>query len=143
MLRFDPTFGSVLLDINGTTLTVRNLQAGGLINDTFAIVKIMNGGNDPHDINGNGTADIVWRNMSSGAVAVWLMNGTTIASTGFPAGAPLEWEIAGVGDLNGDGKGDLVWRNTGSGAVAVWLMNGATVTSTGFPGSASMDWEIR
>ena len=39
MLRFDPNFGSVLLDVNGSTLTVRNLQAGGLINDTFAIQR--------------------------------------------------------------------------------------------------------
>ena len=39
MLRFDPTFGSVLLDINGATLTGQNLRIGGAITDTFVIQK--------------------------------------------------------------------------------------------------------
>jgi RHS repeat-associated protein len=95
------------------------------------------------DLNGDGKADLVWRNTTTGAVAVWLMNGTAVASTGFPAGASLEWSIKGVGDTNGDGKGDLVWRNTTTGAVAVWLMNGTTVASTGVLAGPSLEWSIR
>jgi hypothetical protein len=76
-------------------------------------------------------------------VAVWLMNGTTIASTGFPAGVPTEWQIAQMGDVNGDGQADVIWRHGTSGTVAVWLMNGVTITSTGFPGSASTAWQIQ
>jgi hypothetical protein len=71
------------------------------------------------------------------------MNGTAIASAGFPAGVPLAWQIAQVGDVNGDGQADVIWRNGTSGTVAVWLMNGLTITSVGFPGSASTDWEIQ
>ncbi|HNP28805.1 MAG TPA: FG-GAP-like repeat-containing protein [Nitrospirales bacterium] len=142
MAVFDLAFGSVLLDISGTSLTLRNLRAGGAITDTVAMVKNSIGGIAPHDVNADGKSDIVWRNTSSGASAVWLMNGVNIASSGFPGGVSLVWQISGVGDFNGDGMADLVWRNTSTGDVAVWLMNGATITSTGFPGGAPLGWQI-
>lgn len=45
------------------------------------------------DYNGDGRADILWRH-TSGAVATWLMNGTTATSGG--AFGPIEsaWQIA-------------------------------------------------
>jgi hypothetical protein len=95
------------------------------------------------DVNGDGTADLVWRNTSDGNTAIWLMNGTTIVASGFPGGVPLVWQIAGVGDVNGDGKADVIWRDGTNGTVAEWLMNGLAVTAVGFPGSASIDWEIQ
>jgi hypothetical protein len=141
MYTFDSTFGSVLLDIDGTTLTVRNLQTGGLINDTFALVKTSIGGIASHDVNSDGKADLVWRN-TNGNTAIWLMNGTAIADSGFPGGVPLAWQIAGVGDVNGDDKADIIWRNSMTGTVAVWLMDGVTMTSVGFPASVPLDWQI-
>ncbi len=95
-----------------------------------------------NDVNGDGKADLVWRHASNGEVAIWLMNGATIASSGFFGSVPLAWEIAGTGDVNGDGKADLIWRNSLTGTVAVWLMNGLTVLSVAFPGSTSTDWQI-
>ncbi|MDT3780004.1 PASTA domain-containing protein [Nitrospira sp. MA-1] len=94
------------------------------------------------DLDASGTTDLIWQNSKDGTTAIWLMNGTTIAATGFPGGVPAVWQIAGVGDVNGDGKGDVIWRNGKSGTVAVWLMNGVSVTSVGFPGSASTAFEI-
>ena len=44
------------------------------------------------DVNGDGKSDVIWRNIS-GVVAVWLMNGLTINSVGFPGSASTEWEI--------------------------------------------------
>lgn len=95
-----------------------------------------------HDINGDGIADLVWRDTSSGTVVVWFMKGATITSTGFPSGVSLDWEIQQVGDLNRDGKADLIWRNTTSGMVAVWLMNGETISSSGFPANVPLAWQI-
>jgi cold shock CspA family protein len=94
------------------------------------------------DLDGEGRADIVWRNTSNGATAIWFLNGTALASAGFPGGVPLVWQIAGVGDVNGDGMADVIWRNGTIGTVAVWFMDGLTITSVGFPGSTSTDWEI-
>jgi hypothetical protein len=96
-----------------------------------------------NDVNGDGKADLVWRHMSSGEVAIWLMNGATIASSGFLGGVSLAWEIAGTGDVNGDGKADIIWRNGNTGTVAVWLMNGLSITSVGFPASTPTEWRIQ
>ena len=68
-------------------------------------------------MNGDGKADLVWRDMSTGDVGVWLMNGLTIGSDGIPGNAPTTWTIVGVGDTNGDDKADLVWRDTSTGDV--------------------------
>ena len=65
------------------------------------------------DLDGNAKADLVWRNTSTGAVAGWLMNGLTLASSGgIAAAVPAEWGIAGVGDLDGNGTADVVWRHS-------------------------------
>jgi hypothetical protein len=96
-----------------------------------------------HDVNDDGKADLVWRNMSSGEVAIWLMNGTAIGSFGFLGGVPLAWHIAGSGDIDGDGKADVIWQQTLTGTVAIWLMNGLNITSVAFPGSTSTAWQIQ
>jgi cold shock CspA family protein len=94
------------------------------------------------DVDGDGKADIVWRNTIDGNTAIWLLNGTAQGSNSFPGGVPLTWQIAAVGDVNADGMADVVWRNVTTGTVAVWLMNGHTITSVGFPGSTPTEWEI-
>jgi hypothetical protein len=37
------------------------------------------------DLDGDGKADILWQNSGSGQLYVWLMNGTTLVSSGSPA----------------------------------------------------------
>jgi ELWxxDGT repeat protein len=87
------------------------------------------------DFDGDGRADILWRN-TSGEVAAWLMNGSAISIGGdvTSGGAAIRpdasWSIAGVGDFNHDGKADILWRNA-NGSLAMWLMNGTTISSSG------------
>ena len=94
------------------------------------------------DMDGNGTADLVWRNTGSGVVAIWLMDGNGIKAAGFSGKVPFDWKIEQVGDVSGDGKTDIIWHNKINGSVAVWLMNGMTISSMGFPGATPTDWEI-
>jgi hypothetical protein len=96
-----------------------------------------------YDLNGDGKADIVWRNTENGFVAVWLMDGLTLGPWGTPGGAPTTWVIAGIGDLNDDGKADLVWHNTSTGEVGGWLMDGFGPPIAGLIASAvPLDWKI-
>jgi hypothetical protein len=80
------------------------------------------------DFNGDGRADILWRN-DDGTIADWL--GT--ASGGFSGNGvnsrtavSNDWQVAGLADFNGDGRTDILWVNNTS--MADWL---ATATSTG------------
>jgi hypothetical protein len=46
-----------------------------------------------HDLNDNGKTDVIWQNTNSETVAVWLMNGLIISSTGVPSATPTDWNI--------------------------------------------------
>ncbi|WNM61274.1 FG-GAP-like repeat-containing protein [Candidatus Nitrospira neomarina] len=89
------------------------------------------------------TTNVLWRNASSGEVAVWRMNGLTITSVGFPGSTSTEWKIKQVGDMNGDGEGDILWQNTISGMVGIWLMKEGTIQSFGFLGGVSAEWVVK
>jgi hypothetical protein len=95
------------------------------------------------DFNGDGKSDILWQDTSTGAVEIWLMNGTAKLSSGSPGSLGTEWSIVGVGDFNGDGDADILWRNTSTGEVLIWLMDGTAKTSSGSPGSLGLEWNIQ
>src|SRR5260370_19049112 len=72
------------------------------------------------DFNGDGKADILWRNTSTGEIRVWLLNGTSlIGNGGLATLSKPNFQIAGVGAFNGDGKADILWRNTSTGEIRV------------------------
>jgi probable HAF family extracellular repeat protein len=93
------------------------------------------------DFNGDGYADILWRD-SSGNLAIWFMNGTQVSSSVALGSVPNNWAVFGTGDLNGDGKGDLLWRDSVTGTVAVWFMDGGNVLATASFGSVPSSWTI-
>jgi hypothetical protein len=81
------------------------------------------------DFDGDGKADLVLRNTSTGATSIYLLNGATVASSALlPASATMQ--VIGSGDYNGDGRVDLIWRDSASGATSVWLMNGTATLGT-------------
>ena len=95
------------------------------------------------DVDGDGKADLVWRQTETGDVDVWLMDGATVREKSVATELSRAWQIAGVGDLDADGKTDLVWRNTETGDASAWLMNGTTVNqSTVVAAGVPLDWHI-
>jgi hypothetical protein len=86
------------------------------------------------DINGDGKADLVWYNTSTGMVYVMLLNGTS----GITAQAVLytepntAWRIAATGDFAGTGaENQLLWRNGTTGQLYLMTINAANLTQTG------------
>jgi hypothetical protein len=92
------------------------------------------------DLDGQGTADVLWHNRSAGLHAIWLMQGGAIASTSVFA-VPAEWRLAATGDLDDDGRSDLVWRSSISGAVALWRMQGHGLAQSAAYG-VGPDWDL-
>jgi Metallo-peptidase family M12/Divergent InlB B-repeat domain/FG-GAP-like repeat len=83
------------------------------------------------DINGDGKADIVWRNMSTGNVVISLMNGNVPTWKTITA-SPISPTVAleAIGDFDGNGRADLLWRNTLTGRSLMSYHNAdATVAS--------------
>ncbi|MBP2315832.1 FG-GAP-like repeat-containing protein, partial [Azospirillum soli] len=91
------------------------------------------------DFTGDGRADVLWRNGTSGQLALWEMNGHTVVSgantgmvklNGTDAAPGLAWKVESTADFTGDGKADILWRNSTSNQMLLWAMNGGTVTAT-------------
>ena len=77
------------------------------------------------DFNRDCKADILWRYTNPGdrALAIWLMDGSTLLAGRTVGRLPFEWWIRGISDHNGDGAADILWHHV-DGRAAVWLMNG-------------------
>ncbi|MGI0491461.1 Calx-beta domain-containing protein [Alkalinema pantanalense CENA528] len=81
------------------------------------------------DFDGDGDADILWRNSFTGANQIWRMNGTTFGEAiALPSVTDTNWTIEGIGNFTGiAGHQDILWRQKQSGIVQVWAMNGVTL----------------
>src|SRR5215831_9689330 len=82
------------------------------------------------DFNGDGHADALWFDTSTGVLGAWLLDGLgnllapqflslTCGSGCFP-----EWQVVGVGDFNGDGHADVLWFDASTGVLGAWLLDG-------------------
>jgi len=132
--------------VNGT-LYGTTTAGGGTSNDgtVFSLVSASIRRVYPlGDFNGNGKADILWREGETGQNEIWFMNGSTVVSTPLlPTVSNLNWRIVGVGDFNGDGEADILWRNKSTGQNAIWFMNGSTIVSSPLlPTASDLNWHI-
>ena len=96
------------------------------------------------DFDGDGRADILWRNSGSGESYVFLMDGIALKiGSGYTNTVGAPWAVAGTGDYDGDGKADILWRNATTGEDYVFLMNATTVQAgSGYTNSVPLDWQI-
>lgn len=98
------------------------------------------------DFDADGKADILWRNVDSGQLSVWFMNGV-LRREGQLVNRVLgsEWTFGGTGDFNQDGRPDILWRHQTTGALQAWLMNGALVSQeagTNPPSLPDLNWQL-
>ena len=99
------------------------------------------------DFNGDGKADILWRNTTTGDTVISLLNGASIVSSTFVANVPSPWSVAGVADFNADGKADILWRNGTSGDTVISQVGTTggglpTITSSTASGNAPTAWSV-
>jgi len=100
------------------------------------------------DMNENGTADIIWRNPTTGQNQIWLMGGdqgTEVSETiTIEEELDSSWNIGGTGDYNGDGFADLAWRNSANGNNGVWFYDGnlSRIATAGLLSETDTNWEI-
>lgn len=93
-------------------------------------------------------SDLIWRNTSSGQLAVWLLNGTQLKQayvlTNLPATGP-NWKPVIYQDWDGDSIGDILWQSN-TGQLAVWhLQNNFSLRDYRLFDTASVgtDWKLR
>jgi hypothetical protein len=93
------------------------------------------------DLNGDGSADILWRNGANGALSAWFMSGASRTGGGNITPSVSEsWKVIGTSDYDGDGRDDIMWRKGTNGDVYVWLMDGTSRTSSAFVVNVGGTW---
>ncbi len=97
------------------------------------------------DFNGDGRADLFWRNDTTGRNFIQFMNGTSVlASSGYTADVVDQaWQVVAISDFDADGRSDLYWRNGSTGANHLWTMNGVQIKAF-FPvyNEPNQNWQI-
>ena len=127
-----------VMPVNGTTAVTGNNSIIYTEPDTnWRIVAAA-------DFNGNGKAELLWWNSSSGQVAIGQTNGTNASTANLIWTEPnTDWRIAGAGDLDDDGKAEIVWHNKTTGQVYGMQTNGTSVTNGAMMYTEpNTNWEI-
>ena len=122
--------------MNGTTY-VRSVDLGSLpLAWRLVGAGKFSGPNQPNQ------PDLIWQNTVTGQRAIWLMNGTTYASSVSLGNVTTDWNLVGAADFSNNGNSDLIWQNTANGECALWLMNGTTYVTGVDLGSLPIAWRL-
>lgn len=95
------------------------------------------------DFNGDGRADIIWRNQTTGETHIWLMNGVSYGGSAVLPYVPVAWRVEAAADFNGDGHPDIVWRNYSTGETHIWLMNRVNRTGSVVLPPVPVQWQVQ
>ncbi|OOG49539.1 hypothetical protein B0E50_05355 [Rhodanobacter sp. C01] len=111
------------------------------LNQTMPVVAAFNAPGEPtSDINGDGMADIVMQNTSTGQYAYMLMQGSNPIGNKV-ASVAAGYRIAAVADLSGNGSSDLIWTSAAN-DLYFWINNGSGSYSSVQGPSYSAGWTL-
>lgn len=146
MITYDPVHHSISYTANGTSTRIGLVDPGSTVtwggsidpgshSTSYQVAGVA-------DFDGDGSADVLWRNPTTGRVDEWHMaNGTWAGSIDLGSRGP-EWQIVSTRDLTSDGTADVLWRNSTAGQIDEWVMaNGELSRSIDF-GSHGADWKV-
>ena len=127
-----------------TSYWVRVSNACGSVNSNAATLTVTSSRDAQMDFDGDGLSEILWKNVSTGLISYWDMNGRTMTNgASFATLSNQAWRVQGFGDFNGDGTDDIVWRNNSTGVTAMWEMHGRTVSNAAqFATTTPLSWAI-
>jgi hypothetical protein len=95
------------------------------------------------DFDGDGRADLLLREGSTGNVRIWLMKANGLGSSLRVSQVPTSSAIVGNGDYDGDGHADLLSRDDATGALSMLLLVDGNVVGGGQVASGlPLDWEV-
>jgi hypothetical protein len=83
------------------------------------------------DFTGDGLSDLLVRDLVSGELSLWTMQGSSVSGSAVLPSLPTPWTIVGEGDYDGSGTSDLLWQNPESGGLSLWLVEAGVVTGGG------------
>lgn len=107
---------NTLRESKGVSLSTNATGATFTIPNAFEIKRV-------EDFNGEGRADILFRNADVGSIIIWKMDGSVVdmnfGST-FSNFNLLDYSVVGTGDFDGNGVRDVLFRN--GGVMVNWLL---------------------
>jgi hypothetical protein len=94
------------------------------------------------DFDGDGKQDLAWRNLSTGALTTWLLDGAVLTGSISYAPVNLAWQLRAVGDYYGDAAPDLVWQNTTTGELYLWVRDAGALLPDTSLGFTNLAWAV-
>ncbi|MFI5319196.1 MAG: FG-GAP repeat domain-containing protein [Myxococcota bacterium] len=73
------------------------------------------------DVDGDGRADVIWRNGATGANELWLMRGLTYTVVPLLM-RPARFELVAFRDFSGDRVADILWHDALTGESVLWVL---------------------
>ncbi len=94
------------------------------------------------DMNGDGNADLLFRNANTGDIVQWNLDGGELISSAYLGNPGTTWDITGFHDFDGNGTDDILFRNNITGDVVQWATFAEGITGSIF-GNVGNNWELQ